>query len=231
MSSSERVAESSRATIACIGGTGPQGKGLAYRFAAAGHRVLIGSRSPERASHIARGIADRTGNAFIGGTSNDRAARLADIAVLAVPFNGHAELVTTLADALEGKIVISCVNPLGFDKLGPFGLAVKDGSAAEEAQRLMPQARVVAAFHHLSAVSLWGDEDKLAHEDVLVCGDDEVAKDVVCGLSHHITGRRGIDAGRLRLAGQLESLTSVLISVNKRHSTTAGIRIAGLAHA
>lgn len=223
--------EGCREVLTFIGGTGPQGKGLAYRFAAAGHRVVIGSRSPERAAHTATEIAARTGSALVEGATNDAASIMADVAVLAIPFDGHADVVASLSGALAGKIVISCVNPLGFDKLGPFGLIVEGGSAAEEAQRLMPDTRVVGAFHHLSAIRLWGEEDKLVHEDVLVCGDDDDAKAVVCRLASHITGRRGIDAGRLRLARQLEPLTSVLISVNKRHKVTAGIRIAGLARA
>lgn len=231
MSPLEHAGQSRPESIAFIGGTGPQGKGLAYRFAAAGHRVVIGSRSVERAAHTAAEIANRTGSTLVEGTLNGAASGLAEIAVLAVPFDGHAQLFAQLAGALEHKIVISCVNPLGFDNLGPFGLDVDSGSAAEEAQRLMPRARVVGAFHHLSAVSLWGEADKLAHEDVLVCGDDDDAKAVVCRLARHITGRRGIDAGGLRLARQLEPLTSVLISVNKRHKVRAGIRIAGLAHA
>ncbi|MGW2665521.1 NADPH-dependent F420 reductase [Nocardia tengchongensis] len=217
-------------TLAVVGGTGPQGKGLAYRFAAAGRRVIIGSRSAERAAETAAEITERTGSARISGETNEIACAAADIVVLAVPFSGHSGLVSELAPVLDGKIVVSCVNPLGFDKLGPYGLTVEDGSAAEEAQRLVPGARLVGAFHHLSAVALWGDSDVLSHEDVLVVGDDEMAKVVVGNLAAHITGRPGIDAGALRLARQLEPLTSVLISVNKRHKVTAGIRIAGLAH-
>lgn len=217
-------------TLAVVGGTGPQGKGLAYRFAAAGCRVIIGSRSPERAAETAAAISGRTGSDRVSGESNEIACAAADIVVLAVPFAGHSDLVSELAPVLAGKIVVSCVNPLGFDKQGPYGLTVEDGSAAEEAQRLVPGARMVGAFHHLSAVTLWGEDAVLSHEDVLVVGDDDLAKAVVGKLAAHITGRPGIDAGALRLARQLEPLTSVLISVNKRHKVTAGIRIAGLAH-
>ncbi|MFE7421187.1 NADPH-dependent F420 reductase [Rhodococcus sp. NPDC057529] len=216
--------------LAVIGGTGPQGKGLAYRFAAAGHRVIIGSRSAERAIGTATTIAERIGQSNIVGMTNEQACKEADIVVLAVPFAGHSELVEELAPFLDGKTVVSCVNPLGFDKHGPYGLTVEDGSAAEEAQRLVPGARMVGAFHHLSAVTLWGDSETLEHEDVLICGNDDHAKAAVSRLAQHITGRPGIDAGALRLARQLEPLTSVLISVNKRHKVTAGIRIAGLAH-
>lgn len=219
-----------REVLAVIGGTGAQGRGLAYRFAAAGHPIVIGSRSADRAVETAALISQRIGGGAVSGTTNARACASADVVVLAVPFAGHSTLVEELAPLLDGKIVVSCVNPLGFDKTGPYGLTVADGSAAEEAQRLVPGARLVGAFHHLSAVTLWGSGEILSHEDVLVCGNDDEAKHVVGRLAQHITGRPGIDAGALRLARQLEPLTSVLISVNKRHKVTAGIRIAGLAH-
>lgn len=220
----------SSAPVAVVGGTGPQGKGLAYRFAAAGRRVVIGSRSADRAAETAGAISARIGASRVLGATNAQACAAAEIIVLAVPFAGHSALVSELAQELDGKIVVSCVNPLGFDKIGPYGLTVADGSAAEEAQRLVPGARMVGAFHHLSAVTLWGEGEVLSHEDVLIVGDDEEAKAAVSELAHLITGRPGIDAGALRLARQLEPLTSVLISVNKRHKVNAGIRIAGLAH-
>jgi NADPH-dependent F420 reductase len=105
-----------------------------------------------------------------------------------------------------------------------------DGSAAEEAQQIVPGAKVVGAVHHVSAVNLWNTEGHL-EDDVLVCGDDAAAKTIVADLARHISGRPGIDVGGLRLARQLEPLTSVLISLNKRHRVQAGIRIAGLVSA
>lgn len=219
----------SKSKIAVLGGTGPQGKGLAYRFARAGHEVTIGSRDSERAILTAKEINTRTGESTVTGMENVDACAQADVVVLAVPFAGHADLVTSVERQLRGKIVISCINPLGFDRNGPFGLPVADGSAAEEAQRISPDSMVVGAFHHLSAINLWGEDDLLDHEDVLVCGDDAAAKFLVCELARSITGRPGIDAGGLRLARQLEPLTAVLISVNKRHKVKSGIRISGLA--
>ncbi|PWI12121.1 NADPH-dependent F420 reductase [Streptomyces sp. NWU339] len=217
--------------LSVIGGTGPQGKGLAYRFAKAGHHVVIGSREAERARTTAAEIAERLAHSHvpITGEDNNTAAEKADVVLLAVPFAGHAALVESLGASLTGKVVISCVNPLGFDKRGPYGLDVPDGSAAEEAQRVVPRARVVGAFHHLSAVSLWSEAEALDHEDVLVCGDDDDAKTTAITLARAITGRDGIDAGALRLARQLEPLTAVLISVNKRYRARSGIRISGLA--
>jgi len=212
--------------IAVIGGTGPQGRGLAYRFALAGHRVTIGSRAADRAQEKAAEIAERAGSE-LAGASNADAAKAAEIVLLAVPWDGHAALVESLAEHLAGKIVISCVNPLGFDAQGPFGLVLEE-SAAEEAQRLVPTAHVVGAFHHVAALSLWKTPDALHHEDVLVCGDDDASKEVVADLAVSVTGKPGIDAGRLRLARQLEPLTAVLISMNKLHKTRTGVAITGI---
>ncbi len=214
--------------IAVIGGTGPQGKGLAYRWAKHGHTVVLGSRSADRANAAAGEIQERLPEAAVSGAANADAAAAADVVVLAVPYDGHDALVTDLAPVLAGKVVVSCVNPLGFDKRGPFGLDVPGGSAAEEAAALVPDARVVGAFHHVSAVSLWGEEEYLDHEDVLVCGDDTEAKAVAMELARPVTSRDGVDAGRLRLARQLEPLTAVLISINKRYKTRSGVKISGL---
>jgi len=213
--------------IAVIGGTGPQGKGLGYRFALHGHDVIIGSRVAERGQSVAEEISGRGVRGLVAGADNATAAASADIVLLAVPYDGHDELVASLADGLAGKVVVSCVNPLGFDKQGPYGLDV-DRSAAESAAALVPTARVTGAFHHVSAVTLWGDEEYLSHEDVLVCGDDADAVDVVVELASTVTGRPGVKAGRLRLARQLEPLTAVLISINKAYKTRSGVAISGV---
>jgi NADPH-dependent F420 reductase len=214
-------------TIAVIGGTGPQGRGLAYRWARHGHTVVLGSRAAERAEATAAEIRERLPESSVRGAANTDALQGADVVVLAVPYDGHDELVSALAGGLAGKVVISCVNPLGFDKQGPYGLPV-ERSAAESAAAIVPDARVVGAFHHVSAPSLWGPADYLDHEDVLVCGDDAEAKEVVIELARAVTGRDGVDAGRLRLARQLEPLTAVLISINKRYKTRSGVAIAGI---
>lgn len=215
-------------TIAVVGGTGAQGKGLGYRFARQGHRIVIGSRSAERAQEAASEIAARVDGAEVTGATNADAISAADLVLLAVPYNGHDELVESLKDVLADKIVISCVNPLGFDKRGPYGLEVPGGSSAETLAAIVPSARVVGAFHHVSAVSLWGEADLLDHEDVLVCGDDAEAKAPVIELAAAVTGRAGIDAGALRLARQLEPWTAVLISINKKYKTQSGILISGV---
>lgn len=215
-------------SIAVVGGTGPQGRGLAYRWAKHGLQVTLGSRSADRAQATAAEITARLPGVAVTGATNRDAAQASDVVVLAVPYDGHDELVADLAPALAGKVVVSCVNPLGFDAQGPYGLDVPDGSAAEAAASLVPSARLVGAFHHVSAVTLWGEQDFLDHEDVLVCGDDPDAKAVVVGLARAITSRDGVDAGRLRSARQLEPLTAVLISINKRYKVRAGVSISGL---
>ena len=145
-----------------------------------------------------------------------------------MPFDGHDDLVAELAPQLAGKTVISCVNPLGFDKRGPYGLDLGPTSAAEKAQELLPESKVIGAFHHLSAVSLIGDAALLDHEDVLVCGDDPEAKTTIIELAASVTGKPGIDAGALRLARQLEPLTAVLISINKRYKVRSGLAVVGI---
>lgn len=216
-------------TIAIIGGTGPQGKGLGYRFARGGHDVILGSRSEERALEAAAQLDERlAGSGSVRGGDNGKAAEAAEIVLLAVPYEGHDALVADLASQLAGKVVISCVNPLGFDKRGPYGLDLGSTSAAETAQALLPESQVVGAFHHLSAVTLIGDGEVLDHEDVLVCGDNPDAKNKVIELAATITGKPGIDAGALRLARQLEPLTAVLISINKKYKVRSGIAVVGL---
>lgn len=214
-------------SIAVIGGTGPQGRGLAYRFALAGHEVTLGSRDAARASAKADEINERIGDGTVRGLTNSEAAAGAQLVLVAVPWDGYADLVAGLAEELADKIVICCVNPLGFDGDGPYGLVLQE-SAAEITARLVPRAKVVGAFHHVAALSLWKSPDLLSHEDVLVCGADPDAKAVVQDLAAAVTGKRGIDAGALRLARQLEPLTAVLISMNKRYKTRSGVAISGI---
>lgn len=214
-------------TIGVIGGTGPQGRGLAYRWALAGLPVVIGSRDAARAQAAADTITELTAGAGadVRGLANDECAAAADIVVVAVPWDGHAATVEPLRAALAGKIVVDCVNPIGFDKQGPFALTVPGGSAAGQAASLLPESTVVAAFHHVSAVLL-GDRaiDKI-DTDVLVLGDDRPAVQTVIELADRIPGMRGIYGGRLRNAGQVEALTANLIAINRRYSAHAGVRI------
>jgi NADPH-dependent F420 reductase len=190
--------------IAILGGTGEQGRGLARRFAMAGHQVIIGSRSHDRAYAVAREIGPNA-----RGLANRDAAREASLVIAAVPWEGHAELLSGLAGELAGKIMVDCVNPLGFD----------------QAAALLPDSRVVAAFHHVSAVLLLDPEVETIDMDVLVLGDDRAATDTVQALAARIPGVRGIYAGRLRNCGQVEALTANLVAINRRYKAHAGLRI------
>jgi NADPH-dependent F420 reductase len=205
-------------SIAILGGTGDQGKGLARRFAGEGHRVLIGSRSADRAAAAASELG-------VEGGENAAVAAEADLVIVAVPYEGHRATLEALRDVLAGKIVIDCVNPIGFDKRGAFPLEVPEGSAAEQAAAVLPESRVVAAFHHVSAVLLLDPEIGEVDLDVLVLGDDREATDLVQALAARIPGMRGVYAGRLRNARQVEALTANLISINRRYKAHAGFRV------
>jgi len=213
-------------TLAFLGGTGDQGRGLARRLAIAGHPVILGSRSVERAEAAAATVRDGLpAGADVRGAANDAAAAEADLVIVAVPYEGHAALLAAVAGELAGKIVVDCVNPLGFDERGAFALEVPEGSAAEQAASLLPDSTVVAAFHHVSAVLLLDPEVASMDTDVLVLGDERAATDQVQDLVAEIPGMRGIYAGRLRNARQVEALTANLISVNRRYKAHAGLRV------
>ncbi|MDI6911543.1 NADPH-dependent F420 reductase [Nocardioides sp.] len=214
-------------TVSVLGGTGPQGRGLARRFAAAGLPVVIGSRSAERAAATAAELAAATGG-DVTGADNPGAATAGDLVVVAVPWEGHGELVAGLAAELTGKVVVDCVNPLGFDNQGAFALAVEEGSAAQQAQALLPASTVVGAFHNVSAVKLEDPEVTSVDTDVLVLGDVREATDLVQDLCATIPGVRGVYGGRLRNAHQVEALTANLISVNRRYRSHAGVRVTDL---
>jgi 8-hydroxy-5-deazaflavin:NADPH oxidoreductase len=206
--------------VGVLGGTGDQGRGLAYRLAAAGNPVIIGSRSEERAQAAAAELG-----AGVRGMANADAARESDVLIVAVPWEGHKDLLASLARVLDGKIVIDCVNPLGFDKRGAYPLRVPEGSAAQQAAEVLPDSWVVGAFHHVSAVVLLDPEIETVDLDVMVLGDDRDATDLVQALAGRIPGIRGVYAGRLRNCGQVEALTANLVSINRRYKAHAGLRI------
>lgn len=217
----------SRLLVGIVGGTGDQGRGLAIRLASAGQRVLIGSRHADRAAAAAKEIASLTGGSVEGDTNADIASR-ADVLIIAVPYAAHAPTLAELAPQLKGKIVVDSVNPLGFDKQGPFVLGVPEGSAAQQAAALLPESRVCAAFHHVSAKLLGDPTVEQMDLDILVLGDDREAVQIVQALASRISGMRGVYAGRLRNAAQVEALTANLIAINKRYGAHAGIRVTDL---
>jgi len=220
----------SRLVVGVLGGTGPQGRGLAARLAAAGQRVLLGSRDADKCASIAAEVAGRAGEASgrsdvsVTGGSNADVAGAADVVIVAVPFAGHAATLADLAAPLAGKVVVDCVVPMAFDEFGAYAVDVPEGSVTQQAATLLPDSSLVGAFHHLSAVLL----ENLSRElegDVLVVGDDRGATDTVQALADRLSGLRGIYAGRLRNARQVEALTVNLVSVNRRYKVHAGVRI------
>ncbi|MGI5399428.1 NADPH-dependent F420 reductase [Streptomyces sp. CA-135486] len=206
--------------VGVLGGTGDQGRGLAYRLARAGQKVIIGSRVAERAETAAAELG-----LGIEGADNAECARRSDVVIVAVPWDGHAKTLETLQKELVGKLVVDCVNPLGFDNKGAYALKPEEGSAAEQAAALLPDSRVTAAFHHLSAVLLQDESIEEIDTDVMVLGEVRADTDLVQALAGRIPGMRGVFAGRLRNAHQVESLVANLISVNRRYKAHAGLRV------
>ncbi|MFK0021515.1 NADPH-dependent F420 reductase [Streptomyces sp. NPDC090798] len=206
--------------VGVLGGTGPQGKGLAYRLARAGQKVIIGSRAAERAQTAAEELGHG-----VEGADNAECARRSDIVIVAVPWEGHGKTLESLREELAGKLVVDCVNPLGFDKKGAYALKPEEGSAAEQAAVLLPDSRVAAAFHHLSAVLLQDPEVDEIDTDVMVLGEERADVEIVQALAGRIPGMRGVFAGRLRNAHQVEALVANLISVNRRYKAHAGLRV------
>ena len=216
-----------RQSIAFIGGTGQEGLGLALRFAAAGRAVNIGSRSAERAQEAAAKIKAALPKADVRGLTNLEAAEGATILVITVPYEAQAETLKGLRQAAAGKTVIDTVVPMRFDKGAASVVAVAEGSAAQQAAALLPEAHVVAAFHHLSAPKLAA----LDHDvpgDVIVCGDHPEAKAVAIGLAGCIAGCRGIDGGGLANARHVEAFTAVLLGINRTYKTGASLKITGV---
>lgn len=209
--------------VGVLGGTGEQGRGLAHRWSLAGQQVIVGSRSAERAETAAAELGHG-----VRGLGNAACAAASDVVVVAVPFDGHRELLESLVAELSGKVVVDCANPLGFDKQGAYALAVDEGSAAQQAAAVLTESKVVGAFHHISAVLLLDESVDRVETDVLVVGDDREATDLVQALANRIPGMRGVYAGRLRNAHQVEAMTANLISINRRYKAHAGLRVTDL---
>ena len=212
-------------TIALIGGTGPEGRGLAARFALAGHRVIIGSRHAERGAAAASEVAAAVGRQVQGAT-NEAAVKEAEVVVVAIPYAGHRATLESLRDALRGRVVVDAVVPVRFEG-GPAPVEVEAGSATEEAAELLPDSRVVGAFHNLAADALL-DLEAPIDADVLVTGADQDAKRLVCELAEQIEGVRAVDAGPLRFSRFVEGITVLLIGINGRYRTRSGVRVVGL---
>ena len=213
--------------IAFIGGTGPEGLGLALRLAAAGEQVVIGSRKLDRAESAADWVRERRPAARVRGAVNRDAVAGAHVVFVTVPYNGQRSILSELADALEGKVVVDAVGPVTFEKGRARPVPVEDGSAAEEARRLLPRSRLAAAFHTLSAHRLQ-DVNSAIEGDVLVCSDDPDAKATAMALVEKVPGLRPVDAGALLSARYVEMITVLLLNLNRIHKAETGVRIVGL---
>ena len=214
--------------LAFVGGTGPEGLGLAMRFAKAGHEVAIGSRSTERGQEGAAKVAEKVSGAKASGGSNDEVVGDAEVVFLTFPYSGQAATLESLGSALDGKIVVNVVAPLEFQQgVGAVALNVEGNSALQESIKQLPNARVVSAFQNMSAEELQELEHSI-NADVLVCGRDVEAKNVVIGLANEISGVRGIDAGGPSQSRYVEMLTSLLINLNRKHKTQTSIKLTGL---
>jgi NADPH-dependent F420 reductase len=217
--------------IPIVGGTGALGWGLAMRLARAGEPVVIGSRSAERAQEAVERVVQAVPGATAEGSVNVEAARRGPIVFLTVPFRAQSENLNNLREGLEqGQLLVDCTVPTAAAVSGKATrtLGVWQGSAAEQAQEMVPEGvRVVAALHTVSA-SMLGDPDAELDEDVLVCGDRRADKARVAAIVEKVSGLRAVNAGALETARIVEQITPLLISINARYKAHAGIRITGL---
>jgi 8-hydroxy-5-deazaflavin:NADPH oxidoreductase len=217
--------------VPIIGGTGALGAGLALRWARAGIPTVIGSRAAERADEAAARVRDAVEGADVEGLQNEEAAKRGEIVFLTVPFRAQSENLNNLRNVLEpGQILVDCTVPIAAAIGGKATrtLGVWQGSAAQQAQEMVPEGvTVIAALHTISAPVL-GDLDATLDEDILVCGDRKADKSRVAELIERIDGLRAVNAGALETARIVEQLTPLLISINARYKAHAGIRITGL---
>ena len=231
--------------LAFLGGTGPEGRGLALRLALAGEDIIIGSRDAERAATAAAeltlliegigGVAGagttRAGSTRAGtieGADNLAAAARADSAFITVPYEAQRPLLEPLVGSLSGKVVVNVIAPMRFERgRGAIAVPVEAGSAAEEAQLLLPDSPVVAAFQNVSAEELQEPEQAM-EGDVVVCADDRQAKTLVMSLAEKIQRLRPVDGGSLANAKYVEQITPLLVNINRIYKIHSGIRIVGV---
>ena len=213
--------------IGFIGGTGPEGRGLSLRLALAGHEVIIGSRDAARARDAAARVAAKARGASVRAGMNDDVAALAETVFVTVPYEGQRPTLAPLAGALSRKIVVTTVVPLRFDADGASFLPIPAGSAAVETRETLPRSRIVAAFQTISAHDLLAPGKRI-DSDVVVCSDDDGAKETVSRLAESIPGVRPVDGGGLRNAVYVEHITPLILNLNRIHGGRAAIRLTGL---
>ena len=214
--------------LAILGGTGPEGKGLALRLAMAGETPIIGSRDASRGAAAAQELSQLASNVDIRGSDNSGAVLQADVVFLAFPYEGQRPVLEDLGPALKGKIVVSVIAPMKFERgKGASAVEVGAGSAAQEAQDMLPDSQVVAAFQNASAEELL--EPNITMEgDVVVCSDHAAAKKIVMDLADQIKDLRGVDGGSLANAKYVEQITPLLVNINRIYKTHSSIKIVGI---
>ena len=214
--------------LAFLGGTGPEGRGLALRLALAGEHAIIGSRDPARAATAADDLLKLAPGASIQGAANADAAIQADVVFLTFPYEGQRPTLEQLGDALEGKVVINVIAPMQFQRgRGASAIDVDAGSAAQEAQELLPNSLVVAGFQNVSAEELQ-EPDITMSGDVIICSDHKAAKGVVMDLASKIPDLRPVDGGGLANAKYVEQITPLLVNINRIYKIHAGIKVVGV---
>ncbi|MCI0786494.1 MAG: NADPH-dependent F420 reductase [Chloroflexi bacterium] len=214
--------------LAFLGGTGPEGKGLALRLAMAGEAVIIGSRDATRATTAAEELAQLATGLRIDGSSNADAAQAADVVFLTFPYEGQRPTLEQLQEPLKGKVVVDVIAPMQFQRgRGASAVEVAAGSAAQEAQELLPDSLVVAAFQNASAEELQ-QPDTVMDGDVVVCSDHQEPKALVMELVRKIPQLRPVDGGSLANAKYVEQITPLLVNINRIYKIHAGIKIVGI---
>lgn len=214
--------------LAFLGGTGPEGKGLALRLAAAGEPAIIGSRDAGRAATAAEELVQLAPGARITGADNAQAATDADVVFLAFPYEGQRATLETLQNALKGKVVVDVIAPMSFQRgRGASAVEVEAGSAAQEAQELLPDSMVVSAFQNISAEELQHPGTVMVG-DVIVCSDHAEPKKMVMDLVGKIPSLRPVDGGGLANSKYVEQITPMLVNINRIYKIHAGIKIVGI---
>lgn len=213
--------------IGFVGGSGPEASGLALRLSQQGESVILGSRSTQRANLAANRLLQHAPSGSITGGTNEEAAAESDIVFISVPFSGHADCITSLRKYMNNKIVVDVVVPISVLRGHISVISVPEGSAAMQAQILLPESTVVSAFHSISANDLLVPH-KIINSDVIVCSDNPTATSHVIRLAEKIRDLRGINGGALENSRYVEHFTAVLLNINKIYKTHSSIKITGV---
>ena len=218
--------------IGFLGGTGPEGKGLALRFAMAGHEIYIGSRDVTKSQEVSSELIGKLETILpqapkIHGETNKNSCLYSEIIFITVPYNAQYQLITDLKSEINEQIIVNTVVPMSFENGKPSIIDVKEGSAAEQVQTLITSTRVISAFHNISAVEL-SKPNAIIEGDVVICGDDKEAKEIIMDLTKTINNLRPVDGGDLNNSSIVENITILLLTINKKYKTRTNIQIKGI---